>query len=75
MVAGCQEEVAGLKAQQRESMAKQMELDELSLQRLKEQQLNQQVRTQQLLGHVLYLFGCMTGVGMKQDTATAPCSR
>ena len=44
MVADCQEEVAGLKAQQRKSMAKQMELDEQSLQRLKDQQASQQVR-------------------------------
>ncbi|KAK9819502.1 hypothetical protein WJX74_000026 [Apatococcus lobatus] len=42
MLAGCQEEVDRLKAKQRKSMAKQMELDELSLQRLKEQQASQQ---------------------------------
>ena len=75
MVAGCQEEVAGLKAQQRQSMAKQMELDELSLQRLKEQQVNEQVEIQQLLGHVQYLFNCIMGTRMKRDMAMAPCSR
>lgn len=44
MVAGYQERVSALKAQQRESMAKQMELDEQSLQRLREQQSNKQVQ-------------------------------
>ena len=44
MVAGSQQEVTALKAQQRQSMAKQMQLDEESLERLKEQKASKQVK-------------------------------